>query len=80
MFVRVKPSGRYKYLQIVENSREGRKVKQHVLCTLGRLDKFTTSGQIDGLAKSLLRFSDKIKVIDLYNTDFRTATGISLPR
>ena len=67
MFVRVKPSGRYKYLQIVENSREGKKVKQHVLCTLGRLDKFTTSGQIDGLAKSLLRFSDKIKVIDLYN-------------
>lgn len=67
MFVRVKPSGRYKYLQIVENSREGKKVKQHVLCTLGRLDKFTASGQIDGLAKSLLRFSDKIKVIDLYN-------------
>lgn len=69
MFVRVKPSGRYKYLQIVENSREGKKVKQHVLCTLGRLDRLTTSGQVDGLAKSLLRFSDKIKVIDLYNQD-----------
>lgn len=41
MFVRVKPSGRYKYLQIVENSREGKKVKQHVLCTLGRLDRLT---------------------------------------
>jgi len=67
MFVRVKPSGRYKYLQIVENSREGKKVKQHVLCTLGRLDRLTASGQVDGLAKSLLRFSDKIKVIDLYN-------------
>lgn len=69
MFVRVKPSGRYKYLQIVENSREGKKVKQHVLCTLGRLDRLTTSGQVDGLAKSLLRFSDKIKIIDLYNQD-----------
>ncbi|HDZ25410.1 MAG TPA: IS1634 family transposase [Candidatus Aminicenantes bacterium] len=67
MFVRVKPSGRYKYLQIVENSREGKKVKQHVLCTLGRLDRLTTSGQIDGLAKSLLRFSQKIEVINLYN-------------
>ena len=67
MFVRVKPSGRYKYLQIVENSREGKKVRQHVLCTLGRLDKLTTSGQIDGLAKSLLRFSQKIEVINLYN-------------
>ncbi|MCK4818874.1 IS1634 family transposase, partial [bacterium] len=60
-------SGRYKYLQIVENSREGKKVKQHVLCTLGRLDRLTTSGQIDGLAKSLLRFSQKIEVINLYN-------------
>ena len=69
MFVRVKPSGRYKYLQIVENSREGKKVKQHVLCTLGRLDKLTASDQIDGLAKSLLRFSQKIEVINLYNQD-----------
>lgn len=39
MFVRVKPSGRYKYLQLVENTREGKKVKQHVLFTLGRLDQ-----------------------------------------
>lgn len=67
MFVRVKPSGRYKYLQVVENSREGKKVKQHVLCTLGRLDKLTASGQIDGLAQSLLRFSQKLNVINLYN-------------
>ena len=67
MFVRVKPSGRYKYLQVVENSREGKKVNQHVLCTLGRLDKLTASGQIDGLAQSLLRFTQKINVINLYN-------------
>lgn len=69
MFVRVKPSGRYKYLQVVENSREGKKVKQHVLCTLGRLDKLTASGQIDGLAQSMLRFCQKLDVINLYNQD-----------
>jgi len=69
MFVRVKPSGRYKYLQIVENSREGKKVKQHVLCTLGRLDKLTASGQIDSIATSLLRFSEKLQVINLYEQD-----------
>jgi hypothetical protein len=33
MFIRVKPSGRYKYLQLVENTHEGKKVKQLVLFT-----------------------------------------------
>ena len=69
MFVRVKPSGRYKYLQIVENSREGKKVKQHVLCTLGRLDRLTESGKLDSFTESLLRFSKKLKVINMYKKD-----------
>ena len=69
MFVRVKPSGRYKYLQIVENSREGKKVKQHVLCTLGRLDRLTESGKLDSFTESLLRFSKKLKVINMYKQD-----------
>ena len=38
MFVRVKNSHGYKYLQIVESKREGKKVKQRVLATLGQLD------------------------------------------
>ncbi len=66
MFVRVKPSGRYRYLQIAQNYREGGKVKQKILCTLGRLDEITESGKVDGLAESLLRFSKKIKVINLH--------------
>jgi len=69
VFVRVKPSGRYKYLQIVENSREGKKVKQHVLCTLGRLDRLTESGKLDSFTESLLRFSKKLKVINMYKQD-----------
>ena len=69
MFVRVKPSGRYKYLQIVENSREGKKVKQQVLCTLGRLDRLTESGKLDSFTESLLRFSKKLKVINMYKQD-----------
>jgi transposase len=66
MFVRTKPSGKYTYLQVVENSREGRKVKQHVLCTLGRMDKLLDSGKIDGLVESLLRFNKNLQVINLY--------------
>jgi len=66
MFVRVKPSGQYRYLQIAENYREGKKVKQKILCTLGRVDELTENGKLDALAGSLLRFSSRLKVIDLH--------------
>jgi len=66
MFVRVKPSGGHRYLQIAENYREGKKVKQKILCTLGRLEELTEGGKVDRLAESLLRFSEKLKVLDLH--------------
>jgi len=51
MFFRQKPSGAYRYLQIVENYREGRKVRQRTLTTLGRLDLLQASGQMDALMR-----------------------------
>ena len=39
MFVRTKPSGAHKYLQVVESFREGRRVRQRVVATLGRLPR-----------------------------------------
>jgi hypothetical protein len=66
MFVRVKPAGQYRYLQIAQNYREGKKVKQKILCTLGRVDELTQSGKVDALAQSLLRFGTRLKVIDLH--------------
>jgi len=66
MFVRVKPSGKYRYLQIAENYREGKKVRQKILCTLGRVDELSENGKLDALAESLLRFSSRLKVIDLH--------------
>jgi len=66
MFVRVKPSGKYRYLQIAENYREGKKVRQKILCTLGRVDELTESGKLDALAESMLRFGSRLKVIDLH--------------
>lgn len=47
MFVRVKPSGRYRYLQIVANHREGRRTAQRVLTTLGRVDQLAAAGAVD---------------------------------
>ena len=36
MFVRVKKSGQYQYLQIVENNKVKGQVKQRVIATVGR--------------------------------------------
>jgi transposase len=79
MFVRIKPAGPYRYLQIAENFREGKKVKQKVLCTLGRLDELTASGQLDRLAESLLRFSDTLTVLGLHKQGaLQAARDVSL--
>lgn len=40
MFFRSKPVGSYRYLQIVHSVREGKKVRQQVIATLGRLEQF----------------------------------------
>ena len=39
MFVRVKKVGTYRYLQIAENRRAGKRVNQTNIATFGRLDK-----------------------------------------
>ena len=49
MFVRVKKSGDYKYLQIVHTYRDGKKVKQRVISTLGRLDKLQENKDIESI-------------------------------
>ena len=64
MFFRQKPSGPYRYVQIVENQRQGRKVRQRTLMTVGRLDVLQASGQMDALIRSGMRFCEKLSVID----------------
>jgi hypothetical protein len=64
VFVRQKPAGRYRYLQVVESFREDGKVKQKVVCTLGRLDRLQAEGNIDGLVKSLSRFALKVRLVE----------------
>lgn len=63
MFARVKKSGPYQYLQLVENRWEKGKVLQRVLVTLGRLDKMTDKGEVESLIRSLSRFSEKALLI-----------------
>ena len=66
MFVRIKNSHGYRYLQICESQREGKKVRQRVLATLGQVDALTASGKIDDLTQSMARFASKLQVIDAH--------------
>ena len=63
MFIRVKGTGPYRYLQVVENHREGSRTRQRVLCTLGRLDSLRESGTTDALLRSLARFSQRVNLL-----------------
>ncbi len=63
MFARVKKTGPYEYLQIVENRREGKKTVQRVITTLGRLDEMQAKGEVESLVRSLSRFSEKVLLV-----------------
>ena len=63
MFVRIKKTGEYQYLQIVQNFREGTKTRQRVIGTLGRLDKLQYNGDIEPLVHSLSKFSPEVLMV-----------------
>ena len=63
MFARVKKSGKYQYLQIVENRKEKGKVKQRVIATIGRMDQLQAKGRVETLIRSLSRFSERVMLI-----------------
>jgi len=63
LFARVKKTGPYEFLQIVENHREDRKSRQRVIATVGRMDELRAKGQIETLTRSLSRFSEKVLLL-----------------
>lgn len=64
MYPRVKRVRRgdktYEYLQLVEGRREGGKVRQRVVATLGRVDELKASGQLDRWAGSFARLDPPV--------------------
>jgi Transposase DDE domain len=66
MFFRVKPAGIYRYLQIAHSVREGKKVRQQVIATLGRLDLLQQSGQLERLMRSGVRHCEGLAVLDAH--------------
>jgi len=63
MFARVKKSGNYHYLQIVENRKIKGQVVQRVLATIGRMDQLQEKDRVETLIRSLSRFSEKVLLI-----------------
>jgi transposase len=63
MFARVKKSGRYQYLQLVQNSKVEGKVRQRVIATVGRLDQLQEKSGVETLIRSLARFSEKTLLV-----------------
>lgn len=63
MFARVKKTGPYEYLQLVENRREGKETIQRIVATVGRVDQMQAKGEVESLIRSLCRFSEKITLI-----------------
>ena len=59
MFLRVKKSSGRGYLQIVENKRFGRKTRQRVIGTIGRMEELAAKGQVDQLLRSLAKYSER---------------------
>lgn len=68
MFARIKKSGNYKYLQIVETYRTYGRVTQKTIASLGRLDRYTEGLTLFELGHSFIdlyqKLSEKQKELD----------------
>lgn len=69
MFLRVKKVGAQSYLQIVQNTREGKSVRQRVVATLGHTDDFIASGKLDALTNSFLKYTTTIRAFEAHRTE-----------
>jgi hypothetical protein len=59
MFVREKTARGHVYLYLVENEREGGRVRQRIIRALGRKDVLLARGKLDRPAASLVRHCDR---------------------
>ena len=77
MYFRRKTSAGRVYLQIVEGRRDGDRVRQQVIATLGRFEELQASGQLERLVRSGARFAAKAMVLSAASDE--AATTIAVP-
>ena len=63
MFVREKTARGHSYLYLVENEREGTRVRQRIIRALGRKDVLMANGELERLAASLARHCDRAVIL-----------------
>ena len=61
MFLRVKKSGKYEYLQIARSFRRWGRTNQEVVASLGRLDRYREDGTLVDLGHSFITLHEKLK-------------------
>ncbi len=54
----------YRYVQIVENRREGGKVRQHIVASLGRLDQLQAQGELQRIIEGLVKLTPQVRLIE----------------
>jgi hypothetical protein len=59
MFVREKTARGHTFLYLVENEREGGRIRQRIIRALGRKDALMASGELDRLVAALVRHCDR---------------------
>jgi Transposase DDE domain len=69
MFVRDKRIGAYRYLYLVETVRENGKTKQRIIRNLGRKEMVEARGDLDRLARSAARLSQRSMILSLIEDD-----------
>src|SRR6266702_221824 len=72
MYFRRKTSAGRSYLQIVESRRDGERVRQQVIATLGRYEELRASGQLERLLRWGARFAGKAMVLSAMADDRAT--------
>ena len=63
MFARIKKSGKYQYLQIVENRKEKGKVKQRVISTIGRMETFWSYQKVNKTCSTSRRLTRRPGIV-----------------
>lgn len=77
MFLRTKKRAGKIYLQLVENKWVDGRTKQRMLKSLGRLDVLQNTGQLDGLLRSGMKFSEHLAVLDAHDAGRSVMTKTS---
>jgi len=77
MFARDKRIGPYTYVYLVENVREEGRTKQRIIANLGRKEVVVARGDLDRLARSVVRLAQRSMVLSLVGAKPRPMQGVS---